>query len=197
MSKTVEFYFDFGSPAAYLAYTQLPKIAANAGAQIAWKPFLLGGVFKATGNASPVTVPAKGKWMMGDLQRCAQRYGVPFATPPGFPLNTLALMRGAVGLQMREPGKFAPYVDTMFQAMFCEACDLADPATIAQKVAAAGVDPGAFQALIGEAEVKQALIAITEAAVARGAFGAPTYFVGEEMFFGQDRLEFVAEALRR
>jgi 2-hydroxychromene-2-carboxylate isomerase len=196
MSKQVEFYFDFGSPAAYLAYTQLPKIAEQAGARIAWKPFLLGGVFKATGNASPVTVPAKGKWMMGDLKRYAQRYGVPFATPPGFPLNTLALMRGAAGLQMREPGKFAPYVDAMFKAMFCEACDMADPAQIARVVQGAGLDAQAFQALIGDPEVKQALIANTEEAVARGAFGAPTYFVGQEMFFGQDRLEFVAEALR-
>jgi 2-hydroxychromene-2-carboxylate isomerase len=134
--------------------------------------------------------------MMGDLGRYARRYGVPFATPPGFPLNTLALMRGAVGLQMREPDKFAPYVDTMFKAMFCEACDMADPSTVARKVAAAGLDPQAFQALAGDPQVKQALIAITEEAVSRGAFGAPTYFVGEEMFFGQDRLEFVAEALR-
>ena len=82
MSKQVEFFFDFGSPAAYLAYTQLPKIAAQAGAEIVWRPILLGGVFKATGNASPVTVPAKGKWMMGDLARHARGYGVSFDTPP-------------------------------------------------------------------------------------------------------------------
>src|SRR5262245_53607838 len=78
MPRQVEFFFDFGSPAAYLAYTQLPKIAREAGAEIVWKPMLLGGVFKATGNASPVTVPAKGKWMMGDLARYARQYGVPF-----------------------------------------------------------------------------------------------------------------------
>ena len=196
MSKQVEFYFDFGSPAAYLAYTQLPKIAADAGAQIVWKPFLLGGVFKATGNASPVSVPAKGKWMMGDLARFAQRYGVPFSTPPGFPLNTLPLMRGAVGVQMREPQKFAPYVDAVYKAMFCEACNLADAAQVARVVQSAGLDPQGFEAMIADPEVKQRLIANTEQAVARGAFGAPTCFVGDQMFFGQDRLDFVAAALR-
>jgi len=196
MSKQVEFYFDFGSPAAYLAYTQLPKIAADAGAQIVWKPFLLGGVFKATGNASPVTIPAKGKWMMGDLAQYAKRYGVFFSTPDNFPVNTLALMRGAVGVQMREPDKFGAYVDAMFKAMFCESCNLTDPAQIGRVVAGAGLSPQAFEAMIGDAEVKQRLIAITEEAVQRGAFGAPTMFVGDRMFFGQDRLEFVAEALR-
>ena len=91
----VEFFFDFGSPTTYLAYTQLPRIAALAGAQLAWRPMLLGGVFKATGNASPVTVPAKGRWMGQDIARWAHRYGVPFAFNPHFPVNTLTLMRGS------------------------------------------------------------------------------------------------------
>jgi 2-hydroxychromene-2-carboxylate isomerase len=196
MARQVEFFFDVGSPAAYLAYTQLPRIAREAGAEIVWKPMLLGGVFKATGNASPVTVPAKGKWMMGDLARYAQQYGVAFATPPGFPINTLPLMRGAVGLQMRAPEKFAAYVDAVFRAMFGVPRDMREPTTIAKVVSEAGLDPKEFEALIGDPEVKQKLIAITEEAVSRGAFGAPTYFVGEEMFFGQDRLQFVAQALR-
>jgi len=196
MPKQVEFFFDVGSPAAYLAYTQLPRIAREAGAQIVWKPMLLGGVFKATGNASPVTVPAKGKWMMGDLARYAKQYGVSFDTPPGFPINTLPLMRGAVGVQMRAPEKFAAYVDAVFRAMFGAPRDMREPATIAEVVSEAGLDPKQFEALIGDPEVKQRLIAITEEAVSRGAFGAPTYFVGNEMFFGQDRLEFVARALR-
>lgn len=196
MSKQVEFFFDVGSPAAYLAYTQLPRIAREAGAEIVWKPMLLGGVFKATGNASPVTVPAKGKWMMGDLGRYAKQYGVSFDTPPGFPINTLPLMRGAVGVQMRAPEKFAAYVDVVFGAMFCAPRDMREPAEIAKVVSEAGLDPKEFEALIADPEVKQRLIAITEEAVSRGAFGAPTYFVGGEMFFGQDRLEFVATALR-
>lgn len=195
MAKQVEFFFDFGSPAAYLAYTQLPGIAARAGAQIVWRPFLLGGVFKATGNASPVTVPAKGKWMMGDLARHAKRYGAPFSMPPGFPINTLPLMRGAVGIQLRHPRLFPVYVDMVYKAMFVASRDLRDPVVIAEAVQGIGMAPADFEALIGDPEVKQRLIAVTEEAVTRGAFGAPTYFVGDQMFFGQDRLEFVAEAL--
>ncbi len=195
MPKQVEFFFDFGSPAAYLAYTQLPKIAAKAGAEIVWRPMLLGGVFKATGNASPVTVPAKGKWMMGDLPRFARRYGVPFAMPPGFPINTLQLMRGAAGIQMKHPKFFATYVEAIFHAMFAAPRDLRDAAAVAEVVQSLGMDPAEFEALIADPEVKQRLIATTEEAVTRGAFGAPTYFVGDEMFFGQDRLDFVAEAL--
>jgi 2-hydroxychromene-2-carboxylate isomerase len=195
MAKQVEFFFDFGSPAAYLAYTQLPKIAAKAGAEIVWRPFLLGGVFKATGNASPVNVPAKGKWMMGDLARYARRYGTPFSVPAEFPINTLPLMRGAVGMQMKYTVLFAAYVDAVYQAMFVAPRDLRDPKVVAEVVQGIGMAPADFEALIGDLEVKQRLIAVTEEAVRRGAFGAPTYFVGEQMFFGQDRLEFVAEAL--
>src|SRR5690606_34706627 len=96
MSKTVEFYFDFGSPATYLAWTQLPAICAEAGARLVYRPMLLGGVFQAAGNASPISVPAKGRYMFRDLARFARRYGVPLQFNPHFPINTLALMRGAV-----------------------------------------------------------------------------------------------------
>ena len=107
-AKTIEFFFDFGSPTTYLAHTQLPQLAADTGAQIQYVPMLLGGVFKATGNQSPVMVPAKGRWMGEDLPRFARRYGVPYQFNPHFPINTLTLMRGAVGLQMREPQRFMP-----------------------------------------------------------------------------------------
>ena len=195
MPKQVEFFFDFGSPAAYLAYTQLPKIAAQAGAEIVWRPMLLGGVFKATGNASPVTVAAKGKWMMGDLARHARGYGVSFDTPPGFPINTLPLMRGACGVQMRQPEQFSKYCDAIYHAMFAAPRDMRDLAVVAGVLTEAGFDPASFEAMIADPEVKQRLIANTEEAVARGAFGAPTFFIGQEMHFGQDRLEFVARAL--
>jgi 2-hydroxychromene-2-carboxylate isomerase len=105
--KRVEYFFDFGSPTSYLAWTQLPAIAAASGAAIDWRPMLLGGVFKATGNASPVSVAAKGRWMGQDIRRWARRYGVPFRFNPHFPINTLTLMRGAVGMQMNRPGDFA------------------------------------------------------------------------------------------
>lgn len=193
-AKIIEFLFDFGSPATYLAHTQMPRLAADTGARVDYVPMLLGGVFKATGNQSPMAVPAKGRWMGRDLARWAGRYGVPFAFNPHFPVNTLALMRGAVAVQARQPGRFMPYVDAVFRAMWVEPVDLGDPAVLASTLQAAGFDPHELLAMVGDAEVKARLIANTEAAVARGVFGAPTFFVGSEMYFGQDRLDFVREA---
>jgi 2-hydroxychromene-2-carboxylate isomerase len=194
-SKTIEFFFDFGSPNSYLAWTQLPKIAAETGARLVYRPMLLGGVFKATGNASPVTVPAKGRWMGGDMALWARRYGVPFAFNPAFPINTLTLMRGAVGLQLRQHERFQAYLSAVFTALWERRQNLGDPAVLAATLAEAGFDAEAFTALVADPEVKAALVAATDEAVARGVFGAPTCFVGAQMFFGQDRLEFVREAL--
>jgi 2-hydroxychromene-2-carboxylate isomerase len=193
--RTVEYFFDVGSPTAYLAWTQLPKIAAEAGATIVWRPMLLGGVFKATGNASPVAVPAKGRWMNEDIARWARRYGVRFAFNPHFPINTLTLMRGATALQMRRPADFLRYLDLVERAMWEAPKDLGDPAVLAATLAEAGFDADELVALAGDPEVKAKLVATTEEAVARGVFGAPTFFVGAAMFFGQDRLDFVREAL--
>jgi len=195
MSKQAEFFFDFGSPTSYLAWTQLPRLVAETGAELRWRPMLLGGVFKATGNASPVTVPAKGRWMFQDMARWARLYGVPLAMNPHFPINTLTLMRGAVGLQMRQPADFERYVEAVYRAMWAQPVNMGDPAVMAEVLQRAGFDPAAFVALVGEAEVKAALVANTDEAVARGVFGAPTVFVGGQMFFGQDRLKFVREAL--
>lgn len=195
MGKSVEFFYDFGSPATYIAFKRLPVIAAERGAQIVWRPMLLGGVFKAAGNASPVSVPAKGRWMMGDLQRWAAKFGVPFAFNPFFPVNTLTLMRGATGLQMRQPADFARYNDAIFDAMWRTPRNLGDAAVLAATLAEHGFDPDAFAALVADPEVKARLVATTEEAVQRGVFGAPTFFVGGEMHFGQDRLDFVRDAL--
>ena len=193
--KKIEFFFDFGSPTTYLAHTQLPRIAAQAGAQLVYRPMLLGGVFKATGNASPVSVPAKGRWMGSDINRWAQRWGVPFSFNPHFPINTLTLMRGAAGLQLRQPEAFIRYADAVFNAMWAAPRNLGDAATLAALLAEAGFEPEGFMALVADPEVKAQLVANTDEAVARGVFGAPTCFVGPQMFFGQDRLDFVAEAL--
>ena len=192
---TIEFYFDFGSPTTYLAHTQLPQLAAQAGATLIYRPMLLGGVFKATGNASPVSVPAKGAWMGQDIARWARRYGVPFVFNPHFPINTLTLMRGAAGLQMKDPELFTAYVDAVFKALWVQPRDLGQPAEVASTLAPLGLSAENFMALVGDADVKAALIKGTEEAVARGVFGAPTCFVGDQMFFGQDRLDFVREAL--
>ena len=195
MTKTVEYFFDVGSPTSYLAHTQLPKLAAECGAELRLRPMLLGGVFKATGNASPVTVPAKGQWMFGDMARWAKRYGVPLAMNPHFPINTLTLMRAAAGLQLRESADFARYVDVIFKAMWAAPRNLGDAGELRAVLVDAGFDADAITALAAEPEVKAALVATTDEAVARGVFGAPTMFVGKAMFFGQDRLEFVREAL--
>ncbi|WP_375740879.1 2-hydroxychromene-2-carboxylate isomerase [Pseudomonas boanensis] len=195
MNKTVEFFFDLGSPASYLAWTQLPAICARSNATLRYRPMLLGGVFQATGNASPIAVPAKGRYSMIDLQRFATRYDVPLVFNPYFPINTLTLMRGAIGVQLCQPERFEAYLDAMFKALWQDKRNLGDPAVLAQTLDAAGFDPQTMLALVGNQEVKDALKAATEEAVKRGVFGAPTCFVGDEMFFGQDRLDFVVEAL--
>ena len=195
-AKQVDFYFDFGSPTAYLAWTQLPAMAMECRAEIAWRPMLLGGVFKATGNTSPVMVEAKGKWMWGDMDRWARRYGVKLVKNPFFIINTLTLMRGAVGYQLREPERFLKYVDVMYRAVWIEGLNMGDAAVVAEVLQKAGFDPAAFAAMAGDPEVKSKLVSATDEAVKRGVFGAPTMFVGDAMFFGQDRLEFVREALK-
>ncbi len=195
--RTIEYFFDVGSPTSYLAWTQLAKIVAETGAEVVWRPMLLGGVFKATGNASPVSVPAKGRWMNDDIRRWAAHYGVPFRFNPHFPINTLTLMRGATGLQMREPGEFMRYLDVVERSMWETPKNLGDPAVLAATLTEAGIDAEAFAALVADPEVKARLVATTEEAVSRGVFGAPTFFVGDAMFFGQDRLDFVRDALMR
>lgn len=194
--KEVEFYFDFGSPAAYLAYTQLPKMCETAGAKLVWKPMLLGGVFQATGNKSPITVPIKGKYVFEDFKRYAKRYGVEFNDNPGFPINTLMLMRGAAGLQLDNDSRFGKYVDVMFRAIWIDAQDMNQPEVVGKVLHKAGFDPQAMLALAGEQRVKDHLKALTQEAVERGIFGAPTMFVSGQMYWGQDRLEWVKEALQ-
>ena len=131
MTKTVDFYFDFGSPAAYLAWTQLPKLCADAGATLVWQPILLGGVFQSTGNRAPISVPLKGSYLFVDLARFAKRYGVPLVMNPHFPINTLHLMRAAVGLQLRADARFEAYCAAMFRAIWVDALNLGDPAVLA------------------------------------------------------------------
>ncbi|MGY2373167.1 2-hydroxychromene-2-carboxylate isomerase [Pseudomonas sp. SDO524_S393] len=196
MSKTLEFFFDLGSPATYLAHTQLPSLCAETGARLIYQPMLLGGVFKATGNASPITIPAKGRYMFDDLARYAQRYNVPLKFSPHFPINTLMLMRAVTGMQLHRPERFHEFVDCLFHALWVEGRDLGDLTVVAAVLTAHGFDPEGILALANDEAVKTALKDKTEQAVQRGVFGAPSLFVGDRLFFGQDRLEFVREALR-
>ena len=196
MSKSVEFVFDVGSPYSYLAYHQLPKVAKAAGADIIWTPVLLGALFQATGASSPAEIPAKGRHSYIDLLRWAKAYGISVKMNPNFPINTLPLMRGAVAMQMRSEVDFHRYLSAIFSAMFEEPVNLGDPIEIGKVLAKAGFDPMQFMTLITDQAVKDKLKENSNNAVARGAFGAPTFFVGEEMYWGQDRLHFVAEALK-
>ncbi|MGX9760156.1 2-hydroxychromene-2-carboxylate isomerase [Pseudomonas shahriarae] len=195
MSKTLEFFFDLGSPTTYLAYTQLPGICAETGSQLVYQPILLGGIFKATGNASPVTIPAKGRYLLQDLARYAKRYGVPLKFNPHFPINTLTLMRAVTGIQLRQPQRFIDFIDCLFRAIWVEGRNMGDPAVVAALLAQHHFDPAQVLELTQDEEVKNALKHKTEEAIARGMFGAPAMFVGQQLFFGQDRLDFVREAL--
>jgi len=195
MSASVDFYYDYGSPTAYLAWTQLPSICADHVAELTLKPVLLGGIFKATGNDTPVRIEPKGAWLFDDIRRYARRYGVRFEMNPHFIINTLALMRGAIWA--RETGVLEAYDAAMFTAVWVDRRNMEDAAEIAAVVKKAGLDPAEMAEAITTPEIKQALIAETEAAVARGVFGVPTMFVADEMHFGQDRLDWVDAALAR
>lgn len=195
MAKTLEFYFDFGSPTAYLAHRRLRQLQAQYELDVRHVPMLLGGVFKATGNTSPVAIPAKGKYMLEqDLPRFARRYGVEFNFNPHFPINTLNLMRGAIAATRLDCSQ--DYVNTVYAATWVQRRNTGDPEVVAQVLAEAGLDAGQLLLLAQDPAVKAELLAHTEEAVARGVFGAPTLFMDGAMYFGQDRLDFIEEALR-
>jgi 2-hydroxychromene-2-carboxylate isomerase len=196
MSRTIEFLFDYGSPFSYLASLQLPGFARRNNATVIYRPILLGAVLKATSNQSPMAIPAKGRYMAIELRRWAERYNVPFRLNPyPFMANTITLMRGAVAAQKQ--GNFSIYHDLMLKAVWAEPLDLGDEAVRSRLLERAGFTPAAFAAAIESAAVKDELRRNTEDAVARGVFGAPTIFVGGEMFWGNDRFDFVEEALRK
>ncbi len=198
MVKTVEFVFDFGSPNAYLAYKVLPEILHRTGAEQKLLPCLLGGIFKATGNSSPIIayagVPAKLKYQMLEIRRFAAKHKlVKFRMNPHFPINTLLLMRGLTAVMMAGDG--TAYVEAVLRGMWEDGLKMDDPAVMTALLNAAGMDGAHILARAQEPEVKQQLAANTESAVARGAFGIPTFFVGEDMYFGKDRLAQVEDAL--
>lgn len=196
MSKTIEFCFDLISPASYLAYTQVDAIAQEAEAEIIWKPVLVGAIHKATGNIAPITVPAKAKYLADDLLRYSDVYGVAFEMNPHFPFSSLTLMRMVTALLQDDPEGFRFFLDTVFESIWVFGADLSDPEALKTIIEAAGFEPAKLLARAEEQEIKDLLRANTDYAVSRGAFGVPTFFVGEDMFFGQDRLEFVRDALR-
>lgn len=197
---TIDFIFDFGSPNAYLAWKTLPAVAERTGAQIDLIPCLLGGIFKATGNQPPMLAfgPVKGKlaYEQLEMRRFIERHGLTaFRFNPHFPINTLLVMRGMVAAQRSGVGE--PYVAAVQAAMWEDGEKMDDPDVFRRVLDAAGLDGEGLLTATQDPEVKARLGANTEAAVARGVFGIPTFFVGEEMFFGKDRLGQVEEALKR
>jgi 2-hydroxychromene-2-carboxylate isomerase len=195
----VEFLFDFGSPNAYLAHKVLPEIEARTGAKFDYVPVLLGGVFKLTNNRPPMIAfgDVKGKmaYEMKETERFIRRHRITaFKFNPNFPVNTLALMRMAVAAN--EMGALMPYVEAAFHHMWEAPKKMDDPAVIRAALLESGLDADALIAAAQTPEVKQKLLDATGAAVARGVFGSPSFFVGEELFFGKDRLGEVEDEIR-
>lgn len=196
MARQFEFLFDYGSPFSYLANIQVSGFAKRNGASVVYRPILLGAVLKATGNSSPMAVPAKARYFAADMRRWADRYGVMLKLNPNpFMANTISLMRGAVAAQ--KLGVFPAYHDAIFRAAWADALDLGEKAILTGVLQRAGVNAAELIAATGRQDVKDELRRNTDDAVARGAFGAPTFFVGDEIFWGNDRFDFVEEALRR
>ena len=194
----VEFHFDFGSPNAYLAHRVIPAIEARTGARFRYVPVLLGGVFKATGNRSPMEafsgIRNKPEYQRLETERFLRRHQInDFARNPFFPVNTLRMMRGAAAAEI--DGGLDRYVEAMFHHMWVEPKKLDDPEILHEALVASGLDATAVLARMQAPEVKARLVANTESSVARGTFGSPTFFVGDSIYFGKDRLPDVEEAI--
>lgn len=193
-----QFLFDFGSPNAYLSHKVIPAIEKRTGVTFEYVPILLGGVFKATNNKSPAETLAgiknKREFMELETRRFLKRFNVkPYVWNPNFPVNTLMLMRGAIAAQAE--GMFETYVEAAFHHMWEEPKKMDDPEVLGKALTASGLDAAKLFARAQEPEIKNKLLENTQAAVARGAFGSPTFFVGDEMFFGKEQLREVEELI--
>ena len=200
MTASVEFHFDFGSPNAYLAHLAIPSVEARTGVKFRYVPVLLGGVFKATNNVSPAVslrgIRNKPEYQRLETERFLRRYDVPAHVPnPHFPVNTLTIMRGAIVAE-RE-GFFERYVDEVYEHMWAKQKKMDDPAVIAQALDESGLPADRILACVQDPAVKQQLIDNTQSAVERGVFGSPSFFVGDELYFGKDKLRDVEEEVGR
>jgi 2-hydroxychromene-2-carboxylate isomerase len=198
MTATVEFHFDFGSPNAYLSHRVIPAIEQRTGARFRYVPVLLGGVFKATNNRSPgeafAGIRHKLDYERLETQRFLRRHGITeFKRNPFFPVNTLRIMRGAVAAEL--DGALEPYVAAVFHHMWEQPKKMDEPDVIRAALDSSGIDGAAMLARIEDAAVKQRLIENTEASVARGTFGSPTFYIDNEIWFGKDRLRDVEDAI--
>ena len=197
-SLTVQFLFDFGSPNAYLCHKVIPEIEARTGVRFEYVPVLLGGLFKLANNRSPMEafagIPNKLAYDRLEMKRFISKHKLDlFRFNPHFPVNTLAIMRGAVAA--KQLGMFEPYVNAIYAGMWEEGLNLSDPTVIHATLAKHSIHAEPLLQAIQSAEVKSALLDNTQKAFDRGAFGSPTFFVGQEIFFGKDRLRDVEEAI--
>lgn len=197
MSKTIEFLFDFGGPNSYLAHKVLPDLCARTGAEAVYTPILLGGLFKLTNNQAPLIryaeTPAKRNYEMLEFERFVKAHNIPFRMNPHFPINSLHLMRGAVAAQ--HLGCFMPYVEAIMADMWEKEINTGDPDAVRSVLDNAGLDSAALLVKADDPDVKAELVANTDKAAERGAFGVPTFFVGTEMFWGKERMGQVEDAL--
>jgi len=187
MSQTVEFFWEPGSPYTYLAATQVEKVAAATGAKVVWKPFLLGKVFESRGMKMPASIPAKASYMFKDLARWAQMYQVPVTMPKIFPISSLNASRAAIAAS--QLGHEAAAAKAVLHAYWGLGEDISQIDVLSKAFTAAGLDAEAILARMQEQSVKDQLKENTEEALKRGVFGAPTMFVGDAMFWGNDRLD--------
>ncbi len=199
MTKKFEFHFDFGGPNSYLAHKVLPELARRTGAQVTYIPILLGGIFKLTNNQAPMMryaeTPAKRDYELLEFSRFVKAHQIPFTMNPHFPINSLYLMRGAVAAQ--HLGCFMPYVDAVMAAMWQDAANMGDMAVVRNVLDKAGLNSTAILTKAEDPVIKAELTTNTEKSAARGAFGVPTFFVGDEMFWGKERLAQVEVALTK
>lgn len=193
MSQTIEFFWDPASTYSYLAATQIEAFAKANGTTVVWKPFLLGKAFEATGNKMPASIPAKAKYLFKDATLWARYYQVPFAMPKVFPLNSVLASRACIAAD--QAGQGVPFTLALLKAYWAEGQDLSQPEAVAAVAESLGLDAEAILAATGTQPVKDVLRANTEDAVARGVFGAPTFFIGKQMFWGNDRLPLMAAFL--
>jgi 2-hydroxychromene-2-carboxylate isomerase len=197
---TVEFHFDFGSPNAYLAHCLIPGIEQRTGVTFTYVPVLLGGVFKMTNNVSPMVankdIKNKAAYQQLEFKRFIANHGLTrFKWNPNFPVNTLAIMRGAAAAEI--DGTMKPYANALFRHMWEDGLKMDDPAVIQPALTASGLDAARIFARVQDADVKDRLMKNTESSVARGTFGSPAFFAGNEMFFGKDRLRDVEDEIMR
>lgn len=192
--RSLEFLYDFVSAPSYIAWTQIDALAREENAQVTMTPVFCGGIFREIGNPGPLAIPAKLAWYVNDLMLWAKKRGVPLRPNPNAPIRSLPLMRGVFVAEER--GELDRYMKAIWEATFVNSKNTSDPEVVKDVLNAVGIDFGSYLTEIEREDVKAKLRDNTDRAIRKGVFGVPTFFVGEALFFGQDRLEFVREALR-